>query len=152
MSCKIHSESEIKQLERNWPEGIKKTKQRIAIYKILSDADAPLSAAEIFQLLNERKEQLPYAFSTVYRCLLAFETAGILSKSVLISEETAVYELRIGVHRHYAICLTCHKRFPLRACLLGDMRRMLGPDTSGFEITGHQLEIYGYCSTCQSDI
>ena len=152
MSCKMHSESKAKQLERNWPEGIKKTKQRIAIYRILADANAPLSAAEIFQLLNERKEQPPYAFSTVYRCLLAFETAGILSKSVLISEETAVYELRIGVHRHYAICLKCHRRFPLRACLLGDLRRMLGPDASGFEITGHQLEIYGYCNTCHPEI
>ena len=148
MSCKMHPESTDKQMERNWPEGIKKTKQRIAIYRILAGSETPLSAAEIYQMLNQDSEKPLYAFSTVYRCLQTFDDAGILAKSVLISEETAVYELRTGTHRHYAICMKCHKKVPLRSCMLGDLRKMLSKEAEGFEITGHQLEIYGYCSSC----
>ena len=32
--------------------------------------------------------------------------------------------------------------------MLGDLRKMLSKEAEGFEITGHQLEIYGYCSSC----
>ena len=42
MTCKIHSHSFDEVIEKNWPEGVKKTKQRIDIYKILYLADEPL--------------------------------------------------------------------------------------------------------------
>ena len=33
MSCKIHAESYNEIIERNWPEGIKKTRQRVDIFE-----------------------------------------------------------------------------------------------------------------------
>ena len=90
-----------------------------------------------------------YAFSTVYRCLQTFEDAGILSRLSAVTSDNAMYELRLVQHRHYAICLKCKERFPLRTCFLGDLKNMLPADMEGFQITGHQLEIYGYCPKCQ---
>ena len=150
MSCKIHPETIERQMERNWPVGVKKTKQRLEIYQILASASKPLTATEIYQMLSESHIGKPYAFSTVYRCLQTFEEAGILSRSIAVTDENAMYELRMEKHRHYAICMRCHDRFPLRTCCLGDLHEMLPAGMDGFEITGHQIEIYGYCTACQA--
>ena len=69
MSCKIHPESYDEIIERNWPEGVKKTKQRIDIFKVLYSSQDPLSAAEIYSILNKEHASEMYAFSTIYRVL-----------------------------------------------------------------------------------
>lgn len=145
---KMRSDSGSRELLRHWPEGVKKTRQRTEIYRILAEAEKPLTASEIYERYLEASG-IRCAFSTIYRCLLTFENAGVLSKSQPLTEENALYELRLEHHHHYAICLGCHERFPLRTCFLGDLRKMLPEGLQGFEITGHQLEIYGWCSKCQ---
>ena len=138
-------------IERNWPEGVKKTKQRIEIYRILAESDIPMSASDIFKKLTIENEKENYAFSTVYRSLQAFENAGVVSKTIFSTEDNALYELKTGRHRHYAVCLKCHKKFPLKGCPILDTRRMMAGEMSDFTITGHQLEIYGYCGACKAD-
>ncbi|MBQ7431496.1 MAG: transcriptional repressor [Butyrivibrio sp.] len=138
-------------IDRNWPEGVKKTRQRIEIYKILSSSEIPVSAADIFKKLTIDNPKENYAFSTVYRSLLAFENAGVVSKTVFSTDDNALYELKTGKHRHYAVCLKCHTKFALKGCPILDTRRMLGSEMSDFMITGHQLEIYGYCGACKSE-
>ena len=54
MTNKIHSHSFDETIEKNWPEGVKKTRQRLDIYKVLYLAEEPLSAAEIYSALNEK--------------------------------------------------------------------------------------------------
>ena len=148
MEKKIHANSFDEIIERHWPAGIKKTRQRVDIYRVLYTAKEPMSAADIFSALSGSKSGETYAFSTVYRNLLAFEKAGILTKNILSTEDNALYELKNETHRHYAVCLRCHRKFPISACPLhhiaGDMAKTL----PGFQVTGHQLEIYGYCQGC----
>ena len=92
MTCKIHPESYDEIIERNWPEGVKKTKKRVDIFKVLYTSQEPLSAAEIFTQLNQAHPSEMYAFSTIYRNLIAFEKAGIVglipncAASVIITE------------------------------------------------------------------
>lgn len=149
MNCKIHSEHHDDVIEKFWPEGFKKTKQRIDIFKILHAANVPLSAAEIFNQLILGLPGEKYAFSTVYRTLLSFEKAGVVTKSILSTEDNAVYELTLGTHRHYAVCLSCHKKFPLSVCPVHEITEHLIETLPDFRMTGHQLEIYGYCKDCQ---
>jgi Fur family ferric uptake transcriptional regulator len=149
MSNKIHAPSFDEVIERNWPQGIKKTRQRIDVYRILYEAKEPLSAADIFQKLNQEKPKEMYAFSTVYRNLLAFEKAGIVVKTVLSTEDNALYELKQETHRHYAVCLVCHTKIPISSCPLHEISHDLAHSIPDFEVTGHQLEIYGYCSKCK---
>jgi len=136
-------------LEKKWPEGIKKTRQRLEIFKILNDSEVPLSASDIFKKITIDNPNENYAFSTVYRSLQAFENADMVTKTILSTDDNALYELKTHKHRHYAICLKCHKKFPLKGCPIIDVRHMLGNDLSDFEITGHQIEIYGYCGECK---
>lgn len=129
--------------------GLKKTKQREEVFQILALAKEPLSAQEIYQrLLTHAGGGSAYAISTVYRILAAFEEKNLVSKSTLPGAENAVYELNRG-HRHYALCLGCHKLIPLEHCPFE--QRML-PDmcNSDFTVTGHRLELYGYCKDCKA--
>lgn len=148
MSCKIHAESQDSIIEKNWPEGVKKTHQRIDIFLALYYAEEPLSAAEIFERLNEEHPDERYAFSTVYRNLLAFEKAGMVTKSILSTQDDAIYELRKKTHKHYAICSNCHKMIQIKTCPLKDISAIVSNSLPGFKITGHQLEIIGICSDC----
>ena len=152
MSEKIHACSYDEIVEKNWPEGVKKTRQRIDIFKVLYGNDQPLSAAEIYNTLNLEHPGESYAFSTVYRNLLAFEKAGIVVKSVLSTEDNAVYELKQATHRHYAVCLMCHIKIPIKTCPLHDISEHIEESLPDFQITGHQLEIYGYCKECKKTL
>ncbi|MDC7292151.1 MULTISPECIES: Fur family transcriptional regulator [unclassified Butyrivibrio] len=149
MNCKIHHEHYDEIIDKFWPEGFKKTKQRIDIFKILHASETPLSAAEIYNQLLADTSKEQYAFSTIYRTLLAFEKAGIVTKSVLSTEDNAIYELSLGTHKHYAICLSCHKKFPIQACPMHIISEEVNQTLPDFRITGHQLEVYGYCRDCQ---
>lgn len=153
MALKISPETYVNQIDNSWPDGVKKTRQRVEIYNILSTAKEPLSAAEIFARVLENNKEAGYAFSTVYRSLLAFEKAGMVTKSVLVSEDTAVYELNSGKIKHYAVCLKCHKKISLKGCPLSNLRPVLSTEgLEDFMVTGHQIEIYGYCKNCRMDM
>lgn len=136
-------------MDNIWAEGIKKTKQREDICKVLMQADGPLSAIEIYHRIVQENGQTNYAVSTIYRSLTIFEEKGLVIKSTLMGEDTAVYEWNRGKHKHYAICLKCHKLVPLKTCPFEHIK----VDTSDedFTVTSHKLEIYGYCNQCRNE-
>lgn len=136
-------------MDNIWSEGIKKTKQREDICRVLMQAERPLSAAEIYNRIVQENGRTNYAVSTIYRSLTIFEEKGFVIKSTLIGEDTAVYEWNCGKHKHYAICLKCHKLVPLKTCPFEHIK----VDTSDedFTVTSHKLEIYGYCNQCKNE-
>lgn len=129
-------------MEQSWPKGMKHTKQREDVYGVLLNANGPLTAVDIYRRVPG------YALSTVYRTLLAFEECNMVTKSSLLGEDTAVYELNCGAHRHYAVCLQCRERIPLKSCPFDDMDIQM---QEGFTVTGHKIEIYGYCRKCSAN-
>ena len=136
-------------MDNIWSEGIKKTKQREDICRIMMKAEKPLSAIEIYNRIVQEDGQTNYAVSTIYRSLTIFEEKGFVIKSTLMGEDTAVYEWNYGKHKHYAICLKCHKLVPLKTCPFEHIK----VDTSDedFTVTSHKLEIYGYCNQCKTE-
>jgi Fur family ferric uptake transcriptional regulator len=71
---------------------------------------------------------------------LQFEKA-LLAISVT-DDERRYYELATDIHRHYAVCLKCKKMEYVNVCPVHDV------SLDGFRITGHRLELYGYCNNC----
>lgn len=162
-----------------YPQGMKWTKQRKCVYEVLLHAKEPLSAIQIYNCIMKNTEwELAkegyvrshgkdgveshgsnntggyssigagnYAVSTIYRILTAFEEKGLVTKSNWMDSGTFAYELNRGEHTHYAVCLSCHKHIPLHACPFEHMHL---PEAEGdFKITGHKLELYGYCGDCR---
>lgn len=138
--------------KQEYPAGMKWTRQRKDVYEVLTKATEPLSAVQIYQHLEELAGQPGYAVSTIYRILAAFEEHDLIIKSSWMGDDTLLYELNRGEHTHYAVCLGCHKRVPLQQCPFAYMHPHL-PQTQGdFEITGHKLELYGYCKACKEKL
>ena len=140
--------------EKNLPKGIKWTKQRKDVYEVLLEAKEPLSAVQIYNHIEKTDTSGNYAVSTIYRILTAFEEKGMVTKSNWMGDGTLVYELNKGEHTHYAVCLSCHKRIPLHACPFEHMHLHAEEEhheleDDGFTVTGHKLELYGYCKTCK---
>lgn len=130
-----------------YPKGLKWTKQRKSVYRVLWEAAEPLSAVQIFNMAVQGVEGEEYALSTIYRILAAFEEMGLVEKTTWMGDGTVVYALDRGEHTHYAVCLECHKRIPLQNCPFTHI--YLEQATGDFVITGHKLELYGYCGDCK---
>ena len=135
--------------ENMYPKGLKWTKQRKEVYAVLKEAKEPLNAVKIYQLLLQKDAEINYAVSTIYRILQVFEEQGLVEKNVFIGDGTVVYELKHDSHTHYAICLGCHKKVALPECPFEHAH--LHEATNGFTVTGHKLELYGYCENCEHD-
>ena len=124
---------------------LKWTKQRKHVREILETAEMPLTAGQIFAKLPT-EEQEHYALSTIYRILAAFEEHQLVNKSTWMGDQTVVYTLNRGEHTHYAVCLECHRRIPLQSCPFAHIHL---EDAEDFTVTGHKLELYGYCKECR---
>ena len=129
--------------------GLKQTKHRLAILEILKTNDQPLSAEEVYSNLKEKK--IDINLSTVYRNLDLLAEKKILNKLNLSGDQRSVFEYNQKIHRHYLICLSCNKIKPIEHCPLQGYEERLGEKT-GYQIIGHKLDVYGYCSKCQKKI
>ena len=129
-----------------WPEGIKRTKQRVSIWNVLLHSDHPLTAAEIAARTGSTQQNV--WMSTIYRTLDFLAEKGLVTRTVLASQDMALYELTPHTHRHYAVCTQCHKMIPLENCPLESLPPQLVRED--FTITGHNLEVYGLCHDCRT--
>jgi Fur family transcriptional regulator, ferric uptake regulator len=130
-------------LKRN---GLKNTRHRGDVLKILEQNTQPVTAERVFLAL--KKSCVNISLSTVYRILEVLVAKDIVLKLSTAENESAMFELNRKVHRHYLICLGCHKMLPVEGCPLGGLEARLERET-GFTVTGHRLEIYGYCAECR---
>ncbi len=129
----------------DWPRGLKRTRQRERVLEVLAAAQAPVSAMDI--ALKIESEGGGAWLSTVYRALENFVEKGVAAKIDLSGSDVALYELRHPGHKHYAVCVDCHRIIPMSSCPVGHFQPDLPED--GFTVTGHNLEIFGHCKNCQ---
>jgi Fur family ferric uptake transcriptional regulator len=129
-------------LKRN---GLKSTKRRAAILSALEQSDAPMTAEEVFLKLGGGDSSA--SLSTVYRAIERLTEKGLLTRLTVEGDAKALYEYNRMVHRHYLICLGCRKMRPISGCPLGDYEESVERETN-FVISGHKLDLYGYCPDC----
>lgn len=116
--------------------GLKCTRQRMEILTVLKNTAAPVTAEILFSKLTN------LSLSTVYRTLDKFTEAGLVSKQILGIGNEMYYELTYMKHRHYAVCLSCHRVRYLDGCPVKEI------GMKDFTVTGHRLELFGYCRDC----
>jgi Fur family transcriptional regulator, ferric uptake regulator len=85
--------------------GLKATLPRLKILEVFQKGDQRhMTAEDVFRvLLNDRTD---IGLATVYRVLMQFEQAGLLTRSQFDSGK-AVYELNEGQHHDHLVCLDC---------------------------------------------
>lgn len=124
---------------KEWPAGLKHTRQRAEVMEVLEGADRPMTAAELSSRCSCT------SMSTVYRILESLEKYDLAEKTDIPGSDMAYYKLSSGTHAHYATCLGCRRQIPLSFCPIEELKFA---DNEEFIITGHRLEIYGYCREC----
>ena len=125
--------------------GLKNTKHRNSILRILDASPCPVAAEELF--LTLREEGVGISLSSVYRILESLADKGLVIKSNLTGDGKFLYELQSPEHKHYLICSRCKRMTPVEGCPLSDYEKHL-KETKGFTATGHKLVIYGICRDC----
>jgi len=128
-------------------EGIKNTKHRTAILEILEESDSPKTAEQLFISLKDKTASID--MSTVYRTLDTFSSKNLVIKSNRVDDGKALYELNHHEHKHHLLCVGCHKLISIEDCPIGELQQILKQKID-FDITGHKLEIYGYCHDCKN--
>lgn len=130
--------------EPKWPTGLKRTKQRALVLDVLNQTTLPVTAAEISEQLE--RHGTPVWLSTVYRVLDTFIRHGLAEKSGVRGDGMAIYVRTRPEHRHYAVCVECHKIVPLQHCPLEHSPPQLEGEL--FQVLEHRLQIFGLCRDC----
>ena len=127
--------------------GLKATLPRIKILEIFQLAKQRHMAAEdVYKALLADDAEIGLA--TVYRVLMQFEQAGLLSRSHFESGKS-VFELNQGQHHDHLVCLTCGRVEEFFDPAIEKRQRAIAADR-GFELQDHALSLYAVCSrpTC----
>jgi Fur family ferric uptake transcriptional regulator len=123
--------------------GLKATQPRIKILEIFQRAQRRhMTAEDVYKaLLGEGAE---IGLATVYRVLMQFEQAGLLSRSNFESGR-AVFELNEGQHHDHLVCLTCSRVEEFFDAQIEQRQREVAL-ARGFELQEHTLALYANCT------
>ena len=123
--------------------GLKATLPRLKILDVFQrSSQRHMAAEDVFRVLLEERSDIGLA--TVYRVLLQFEQAGILSRSHFESGK-AVYEINEGTHHDHLVCLDCGKVEEFYDAEI-EKRQHAVARTKGFSIADHALSLYAHCT------
>lgn len=143
------NEEKVKDLLR--VKGLKVTSQRLMVLNILSaHGDEHLTVEEIYDLAKEESPEIGLA--TIYRTVQVLLELHVIEK-VTFDDGFARYELNgeetgSGHRHHHAICTQCGKVYSLETDLLDTLEKQVF-ESLGFEVTDHEVKLYGLCSACR---
>lgn len=143
------NEEKVKDLLRE--KGLKVTSQRLMVLNILSaHGDEHLTVEEIYDLAKEESPEIGLA--TIYRIVQVLLELHVIEK-VTFDDGFARYELNgeetgSGHRHHHAICTQCGKVYSLETDLLDTLEKQVF-ESLGFEVTDHEVKLYGLCSACR---
>ncbi len=125
-------------------EMVRRTKQRTAIETALREGGRPLSPDEILTAAQATVPSLNLA--TVYRTLKRLAAAGMLTAIEVLGEAPRYRLAKEEMHHHHHFyCSSCQGVFCMEGCVEG-LSKLL---PQGFQMTGHDIFLYGLCLQCR---
>ena len=123
--------------------GLKATLPRIKVLEVFQNsAQRHMSAEDVYKHLLA--EGADVGLATVYRVLMQFEQAGLLSRNHFEAGK-AVFELNEGKHHDHMVCLDCgHVEEFFDAEI--EKRQHAVALARGFELQDHALSLYASCT------
>ena len=123
--------------------GLKATGPRLKILDLFERSSARhLSAEDVYRLLLA--DEIDIGLATVYRVLMQFEQAGILSRNHFESGKS-VFELNEGQHHDHLVCLDCGHVEEFFDPQIESRQRMVAQER-GFTLQEHTLALYAHCT------
>ena len=129
--------------------GLKATLPRIKILEVFQQAaQRHMTAEEVYKvLLNEGSD---IGLATVYRVLMQFEQAGLLSRNHFEAGK-AVFELNEGQHHVHLVCVHCGRVEEFYDAEI-ERRQQQIAEARGYKLQDHALSLYVVCNRpeCQA--
>ena len=123
--------------------GLKATLPRIKVLEVFQNTmQRHMSAEDVFKALLA--EGADVGLATVYRVLMQFEQAGILSRNHFETGK-AVFELNEGKHHDHLVCLDCGRVEEFFDAEIEKRQRAVAL-SRGFELQDHALALYAVCT------
>ncbi len=123
--------------------GLKATLPRIKILEVFQKTQQRHMAAEdVFKVLLAEGSDVGLA--TVYRVLMQFEQAGILSRNHFEAGKS-VFELNEGSHHDHLVCIDCGRVEEFFDAEIEKRQRSVA-QARGFELQDHALSLYALCT------
>jgi Fur family ferric uptake transcriptional regulator len=123
--------------------GLKATLPRIKILEVFQQAvQRHLTAEDVYKVLLTDGSDVGLA--TVYRVLMQFEQAGILSRNHFESGKS-VFELNEGKHHDHLVCLDCGRVEEFFDAEIEKRQRAVA-QSRGFDLQEHALSLYAVCA------
>ncbi len=129
--------------------GLKATLPRITILEVFQRAkQRHMTAEDVFKVLL--KDGSDIGLATVYRVLMQFEQAGILSRNHFESGK-AVFELNEGTHHDHLVCVICGRVEEFYDAEI-ERRQQAIAQERGYKLQDHALALYVVCNReeCQN--
>ncbi|MCB1645628.1 MAG: ferric iron uptake transcriptional regulator [Pseudomonadales bacterium] len=126
--------------------GLKITLPRLKILQILESSKVHhLSAEDVYKQLIANDEEIGLA--TVYRVLTQFEDAGLVIRHHFEGGHS-VFELSPDDHHDHLVCVKCGRVEEFHDEEIERRQKKIAED-KGFQLTDHNLNLYGLCPKCQ---
>ncbi len=126
--------------------GLKITLPRLKILELLESSTVHhVSAEDVYKMLLNRGEEIGLA--TVYRVLTQFETAGLVVRHHFEGGHS-VFELSSDNHHDHVVCVKCGRVEEFHDEEI-EARQKVVAEKLGFELTDHNLNMYGLCAECR---
>lgn len=123
--------------------GLKATLPRIKILEVFQNtARRHMTAEDVYKALLHDGSDIGLA--TVYRVLMQFEQAGLLTRSNFESGKS-VFELNEGQHHDHLVCLTCGRVEEFFDPGIEQRQRAIAEER-GFDLQDHSLALYARCT------
>ena len=123
--------------------GLKATLPRMKVLEVFQHTERRhMSAEDVFRALLA--DGADVGLATVYRVLMQFEQAGLLTRSNFESGK-AVFELNEGHHHDHLVCTDCGRVEEFYDPEIEARQRAVAV-ARGFELQEHSLALYARCS------
>ncbi|MCC6852765.1 MAG: ferric iron uptake transcriptional regulator [Comamonadaceae bacterium] len=123
--------------------GLKATLPRIKILEIFQRTERRhMTAEDVYKALLA--EGADIGLATVYRVLMQFEQAGLLTRSNFESGKS-VFELNEGQHHDHLVCVDCGHVEEFFDAEIERRQRTIAAER-GFELQEHSLALYARCT------
>ncbi|MDI1349913.1 ferric iron uptake transcriptional regulator [Aquabacterium sp.] len=123
--------------------GLKATLPRIKILELFQQsAQRHMTAEDVYKvLLNEGSD---IGLATVYRVLMQFEQAGLLSRNHFEAGK-AVFELNEGKHHDHLVCVNCGRVEEFYDAEIERRQQQIATER-GYKLQDHALSLYVLCN------
>lgn len=125
--------------------GLKATLPRIKILDVFQTSQQRhMTAEDVYKALLIDGSDIGLA--TVYRVLLQFEQAGLLSRNHFESGKS-VFELNEGKHHDHMVCVVCGRVEEFYDAEIERRQQEIALER-GYELQDHSLALYVLCDRC----